>query len=174
MLLMITACNTLKQDARKLDGINRRNPILIAQNCDDKFKDVDSVREVIKYIPGETIFKQNTVRLNIDSLIRTLPPRIDSVKDTLFMDVICPPSLIRIDTIHSDKSITSTHKANVFILEHYTDSLQLVILQLKEDVIRKNKKIVNKNRTIGVSFALIGIFILFQMFKIYTKVTKII
>jgi len=167
--LIIASCNTLKQDSRKLSKIDYRHPELVAQICDKNFKSVDSVRETIKYIPGETIIRYNTVRLNIDSLIRTLSLRVDSIKDTFFMDIVCPPSEKRIDTIYADKFMTSTHKANTYLLELDRDNLQLTNLKKDDIIMTLNQKIKSKNTKMAILSSILGLLVIGFIIKIIKK-----
>lgn len=164
-LIFIVSCNTLKNDKKKVAKIDARHPVLIAEVCAKNFKSIDSIREVIKYIPGEPTIKIEKVRVNLDSLIRTIPP--DTI--TRFIDIICPPSLIRIDTVLSDKTITSTHSANIYLLEKTQDSLHLVIINQKGEIITKDNKISKKNKHILILTSILGLLGLGFLVKLYLK-----
>lgn len=169
LILLLTSCISTKYDNKKLSNIDRRHPQLLAEKCNDKFKSTDSVKEIVKYIQGEPIIKNSVVRVNIDSLIKTLPPKIITDTDTFFMNIVCPPSIIRIDTIHSDKTITSTYAANVYILEKKQDSLHLEVINAKSREINLKNKVSKKNNTILILSSILGLIVIWSFIKKYIK-----
>lgn len=167
--IFLVSCNTLKKDSKRLNKIDYRHPELVAQKCDDNFTSVDSVHETIRYVKGDPVITYQKVRINVDSLIKTLPPRIENHTDTLFMDVVCPPYEKRIDTVYVDKFMTSTHSANVYLLERHRDSLELEVTEAQHRRLVNEHKIDNKNRTIIILSSILGLLALWKIFKGYIK-----
>ncbi len=75
------------------------------------------------------------------------------------MDIVCPPSEKRIDTIYADKFMTSTHKANTYLLELDRDSLQLANLKKDDAILTLSQKIKSKNTKLLILASILGLLI---------------
>lgn len=157
-LIFITACNTLKQDRNKIQRISQRHPEVVAEKCASSFNSTDSTYESIVYLPGDTEYIDTYITVNCDSIVKY-------IKDTMYIKAVktkCPPSTNRVDTVIKNKYIKEIDKSSIYLLEKSKDSLL-------NKVTIQNTKIKSKNNWLIALSSIIGLSLIWTIFKGYIK-----
>jgi hypothetical protein len=159
MILLITSCQTLKIDQKNLSKIDKRHPELIDQICASKYNNTDSVREIIKYLPGQVIFDTNLVYINCDSIIKAK----DTTKKVNTKKIPCPPNTHKTDTLLKDRFVYTSNDAQERVLIKSKDSLNNIVIVTQTKLKTANKAI---RIIIGlISIGLLGLLIKIIYFK---------
>ncbi len=158
LLVFLTACQTLKQDQKRVNKIHNRHPELIQSICTTIYQPKDSIHETIEYIQGATIISYDTITIDCDT-----------VKPGKITKIPCPPSKTRVDTFYKDKFEVVVNKAKVDLLTKSNDSLAKVYQDSRNKEVQLEAKINKKNKTILYLSIILGIIAIIIGIKIYLK-----
>lgn len=136
-MLLVQACQLTKNQAsRKIDRIQREQPIVLAEKCASTFDNTDSVYENIQYIFGiDTVYKTDTTEI-----------LVDCKNDTIIKKIKVPLTkyVLRVDTITKVKFERENNSALIKVKDYQIDSLSRTLV--KEQT---QKKIILNQRNIS-------------------------
>jgi hypothetical protein len=159
LLIILSSCHTLNWAKKGIEKRDIMYPEVVASICASRYNPIDSVKEVIKYLPGQTITKDSFITVNCDSLKKVSPIKIATFK------IPCPSSSFRVDTFFKDVEIKTSNKGQIYLLNKTNDSLFI-----------ENNKIQNKlnkrNSQLTKAIASLILLIAFICIIIYKKIIK--
>jgi len=166
LILFLTSCHTFKWAEKGITKRDNKYPEIVASICVNRFNPIDSVKEITKYLPGEVIYKYDSIQVNCDSLKKANPLKPLNVK------IPCPPSITRIDTFKKEVLKTVSNKAEIYLLNKSKDSLKTVITKTENNLNQLQDKLTKRNGQltkviIGLSLLIIAILI-----TVYIKIIK--
>lgn len=155
-MLLVQSCQLTKNQAsRKIDRIQREQPIVLAEKCASTFDNTDSVYENIQYIFGiDTVYKTDTTEI-----------LVDCKNDTVIKKIKVPLTkyVLRVDTLTKVKFERENNSALLLVKNSQIDSLTNSLVKVKTQ-----KETILNQRNISyyiLAFILIGV-IIYLYFKL--------
>lgn len=132
LCLFITSCQTIKWAERGIYKRDSKYPQVIENICANRYKGIDSVRELIEYLPGSLIIEHDTISVDCDSAIKT---------KTKIVRVPYYTTIRKVDTIVKDKITYQSNKANEGRLIRERDSVSYIITIQQHDLDKSKKRL---------------------------------
>ena len=164
LIFLLTSCHTYKWAEKGINKRDQKFPEIIASICSSRYNPIDSIKEITKYLPGEIIYKHDSIRVNCDSLKQLNPNKPLTVK------LPCPPSVLKTDTFKKEIFITTSNKAEIFLLNKSKDSLKNIVVTTENRLIQIQDKLTKRNSQL--TKAVIGLLLLlaFICIIVYKKI----